>query len=75
MRHFCSFSCVIEVHTRCYKLEVFLHKYLAVFLVQDGSMLTCSFYLHYTDKLSTIAVPHRDDTDIIMPINMVTLYD
>ena len=33
------------------------------------SLLPCSFYLHYTEKLSTIAVPHRDDTDIIMPLN------
>ena len=29
-------------------------------------MRPCSFYLHYTDNLSAIAVPHRDDTDIIM---------
>ena len=43
--------------------------------VQDGSMLPCSFYLHYTYNLSAIAVPHRDDTDIIMPLNMETLYD
>ena len=29
-------------------------------------MRPCSFYLHYTDNLSAIAVPHRDDTDNIM---------
>ena len=72
MCHFCSFSSLIEVHTRRYKLEVFYIN-ICGFLVQDGSKLQCSFYLHYTDKLSTLAVPHRDDTGIIMPLNMVTL--
>ena len=38
-------------------------------------MLSYSFYLHYTSNLGSIAVPRRDDTGIIMPLNMVTLYD
>ena len=74
MCHFCSFSCVIEVHTRCYKVEVFYIN-ICGFSSARRSMLPCSFYLHYTSNLSSFAVPHRADTDIIMPLNMVTLYD
>ena len=74
MRNFCSFSCVIEVHTRCYKLEVFYIN-ICGFSSARRKYATMFIYLHYTSNLSSIVVPHRDDTDIIMPLNMVTLYD
>ena len=55
--------------------DVINFKFIYINICGFSSKLQCSFYLHYTDKLSTIAVSHRDDTDIIMPLNMVTLYD
>ena len=70
---FFSFSCVIEVHTRCYKLEVF---YINICGFSSARRKYATvFILFATYNLSAIAVPHRDDTDIIMPLNMVTLYD
>ena len=38
-------------------------------------MLPCSFYLQYAQNVSPIVVPYRIDTDIIMSLNMVALYD
>ena len=74
MCHFCSFCCVIEVHTRCYKLEVF---YINIFGFSStrGKYATMFILLHYTENVSAIVVPHRVYIDIIMQINMVTLYD
>ena len=74
MCHFCSFSCVIEVHARCYKLEVFCtnicgcssarRKYATVFIL---------FALYR--KRKRYCCSHRVDADIIMYLNVVTLYD
>ena len=74
MCHFCSFSCVIEVHTRCYELEVF---YINICGFSSARLKYAIMFILFAlySNLSSIAAPHRDDTDIIMPLNMVTLYD
>ena len=40
MCHFCCFSCVIEVHTRCYKLEVFYINYVIVTIIVYACILS-----------------------------------
>ena len=56
------------------KLQKSLHKYLRFSSARRKyATMFILFALYY--NLSAIAVPHRDDTDIIMPLNMVTLYD
>ena len=63
---FFSFSCFIEVHTRCYKLEVFYINICGLSSARRKyATLRCSFYLHYAENTGAIAAPHRGDTDIV----------